>query len=89
MKTCRVIGTVVSTAKHPDYDVLKLLVIEPVSLAGEPVGEPQLAVDRAQAGIGDTVLVLCEGNGIRQLFRRDRMAVQAAIVGIVDQIEVP
>ena len=62
MKLCRVEGTVVGAVHHKVYDGQKLLIVTPVD-----GGDSFLAVDRVQAGIGDTVLVNQEGNGARQL----------------------
>jgi microcompartment protein CcmK/EutM len=88
----RVTGTVVSTAKHPGYSGQKLLLVQPLSEAQKPEGDEFIAIDNAQAGVGDTVLVLQEGNGVRQILTRDhgieRPPILQTIVGIVDEIEV-
>ena len=88
MILCKVMGPVVSTEKHPAFARLKLLVVQPVDETGAETGKSFLAVDRAmQAGEGDTVLVLREGNGIRQLFGLPLTAkwpIRSCIVGIVD-----
>lgn len=59
-----------------------------MDLEGKISGESFLAVDCAQAGIGDYVLVIEEGNSCRQLMNNDKAAVDAAIAGVVDMIEV-
>ncbi|MCC6748809.1 MAG: EutN/CcmL family microcompartment protein [Deltaproteobacteria bacterium] len=87
MKICRVAGTVVATAKHPAYAGQKLLVVQPVDERGVEQGQSFLAVDRVQAGEGDTVLVLSEGNGARQLFQAKVLPVRSVIVGIVDRVD--
>ena len=88
MILCKVLGPVVSTEKHPAFARLKLLVVQPVDEAGGEIGESFLAVDRVmQAGEGDTVLVLREGSGIRQLFGvplSAKLPIRSCIVGIVD-----
>jgi microcompartment protein CcmK/EutM len=88
MVLCRVLGPVVATEKHPAFARLKLLVVQPVDEKGAPAGRSFLAVDRAvQAGAGDTVLVLREGTGIRQLFGvplTGKLPIRSCIVGIVD-----
>jgi microcompartment protein CcmK/EutM len=88
MILCKVLGPVVSTEKHPAFARLKLLVVQPVDEKGAHTGKSFLAVDRAmQAGEGDTVLVLREGTGIRQLFGLPATAkwpIRSCIVGIVD-----
>jgi microcompartment protein CcmK/EutM len=83
----KVIGTVVSTIKHPEYNGLKLFVIQPVDTNGKPNDETFLAVDVVQAGVGDTVLVLREGNGIRQIFKKKNLPIRSCVVGVVDHVE--
>lgn len=94
-----VVGTVVMTVKHPAFDGEKLLQVQPLNEAGKAVGPIILAIDRAQAGVGDRVLVLREGSGIRQIVGRDMgkhvdeavkmdWPVRSMVVGIVDHVEV-
>ncbi len=86
MKICRVLGPVVTTIKHPTYEGEKLLSVQPVDGIGAPQGSSFLAVDRAQAGQGDLVLVLTEGTGARQIFAvGDLLPIRSVIVGFVDQ----
>lgn len=83
-----VIGTVVSTAKHPEYNGLKLYVIQPVDHKRKPSGDSFLAVDVVQAGVGDLVLVNREGNGARQIFKKSVLPIRSVVVGIVDEVDV-
>lgn len=90
MKLCKVKGNVVATAKHPVFQGQKLLVVQPLDQAGKESGSSFLAVDRVQAGEGDTVLVMSEGTGVRQILGRaktDKVPIRSLIVGIVDQIQ--
>ena len=66
--------------------LLVLLLVERLDDASKPTGEELVAVDRAQAGEGDVVLVMQEGNGVRQLFGIDVFPVRSVIVGIVDSV---
>jgi microcompartment protein CcmK/EutM len=88
MRLCDVIGPVVSTVKHPAYHGLTLLAVQPVDAEGTSTGPSFLAVDRVQSGAGDRVLVMSEGNGVRQLFGEKIFPVRSVIVAIVDQIDV-
>ena len=82
MKLCRVEGSVVAAVHHPVYDGQKLLIVTPVD-----GGDSFLAVDRVQAGVGDTVLVNQEGNGARQLLKMgQQVPIRSLIVGIVDEV---
>lgn len=85
----RVTGDVVSTAKHPIYEGRKLLIVLPLDEGGLAAGDEFLAVDHAQAGVGDTVLVLREGNGVRQVLGlTGKMApLLETIVAIVDEVQ--
>lgn len=86
MRLCRVIGPVVSTVKHPDYLGTTLLSVMPIDERGSDAGRSFLAVDRVQAGEGDRVLVLTEGNGVRQIMG-GTPPIRLVIVGIVDAIQ--
>ncbi len=83
----KVVGTVVTTISHPHYKNRRLLVIQPLGLAGQPQDGDFLALDNTHAGIGDTVLVNREGNGARQVLANPDAAVISVIVGIVDSID--
>jgi microcompartment protein CcmK/EutM len=82
----KVAGTVVSTIKDPAMDGQKLLLVERLSPEGDAQEPYLIAVDTVQAGIGDTVLVLDEGNGARQVLARDPAPIRTVIVGIVDAV---
>jgi len=82
----KVIGTVVATVKIPHLRGRKLLMVDQLDLAGAETGNYDIAVDVAQAGVGDTVLVIDEGNGARQILGLQPGAVRAVVVGIVDEI---
>jgi microcompartment protein CcmK/EutM len=82
----KVIGTVVSTIKISHLDSRKLLLVDQLDLAGQETGYYDIAVDVAQAGPGDTVLVIDEGNGARQILNLDPGAIRAVIVGVVDEV---
>ena len=88
MKLARVIGQVVSTIKHPDHEGHKLLVVVPVDAEARPTGPGFVAIDAAQAGAGDTVLVLEEGKGARQILGSSTAPCEAMVVGVVDHYEI-
>ena len=86
----RVTGTVVATIKDELFEGHKLLMVDKLNLAGEKTSKYDIAVDIVQAGPGDLVLVLDEGNSARQLLDREPLgAIRAVIVGIVDEVTVP
>ena len=83
----KVVGTVVATIKIPHLEGRKLLLVGQVDLRGKETGYYDIAVDVAQAGPGDTVMVIDEGNGARQVLGIDPGAVRAVIVGVVDEVD--
>jgi microcompartment protein CcmK/EutM len=82
----KVIGTVVATIKIDHLQDHKLLLVDRLNLDGEETGYYDIAVDVVQSGPGDTVMVIDEGNGARQVLGIDPGAVRAVIVGVVDEI---
>lgn len=82
----KVIGNVVATIKVSHLEGRRLLLVDQLDLQGRETGEYDIAVDVAQAGPGDTVLVLDEGNGARQILGLDPGAIRAVVVGVVDRV---
>ena len=83
----KVIGNVVSTIKLPIYQGYKILIVQPVNDKEEPQGESVLALDTVQAGVGDTILIIDEGNSSRLIMNNPTAPIRTMIVGIVDAIE--
>jgi microcompartment protein CcmK/EutM len=77
-----------AAVKHPAFAGRPLFVVQPVDEAGKDTGTTFVAVDHAQAGVGDKVIVLTEGNGVRQILQAgDIVPIRSIIVGIVDAVE--
>lgn len=87
MKVGRVAGTVTSTIKIPVLDGHRLLLCDIEDVEGRKAGYT-IALDVADAGVGDTVLILDEGSSARQILGLDNGAIRAVVVGIVDQLVV-
>ena len=88
MRLCRVTGQVVSTIKHPSYRGRTLLVVQPLDADGKDTGSSFVAVDQAQAGPGDRVIVMSEGNGVRQILKiGDLVPIRSVVVGVVDAVD--
>ena len=84
----RVVGTVVATQKHHTFEGAKLLLVQPISLDDTPRGVALLAVDSVGAGIHERVLVVIEGRAAGEAVGRKGTPVDAAVIGIVDRIDV-
>ena len=88
MRCCRVVGPMWAAVKHPAYAGRPLFVVQPIDETGKDTGSSFVAVDHAQAGVGDRVIVLTEGNGVRQILQAgDVVPIRSLIVGIVDAVE--
>ena len=83
-----VVGTVVSPIQHPSLDHRCLLLLRPLRPDGTPSGRTRIGIDHAQAGVGDRVLVIDEGNSGRQLLDAPDAPIKTIVVGVVDFIEV-
>jgi ethanolamine utilization protein EutN len=88
MQIGRVIATVVASQKHQKIDGAKLLLVQPLTLDDRPRGVAILAIDSVGAGIGEKVLLVVEGKAAGDALRRKAAPVDAAIIGIVDQVQV-
>ncbi len=86
MKIARVIGNIVSSIKTPSHKGQKLMVVEPIDMDGLVIGDSFIAVDAAQAGIGDIVFIIEEGGSAREILNKSDAAVDAVIAGIVDNL---
>jgi len=82
----RIVGTVVSTQKLDIYAGYKILIVQPIKPDGSKGGGVLLAIDTVQAGSGDTVLVIDEGNSARQVIDEPLAPVRSVIVGVVDHV---
>ncbi|MEI8258617.1 MAG: EutN/CcmL family microcompartment protein [Deltaproteobacteria bacterium] len=87
MQIARVTGTLVATRKEQTLEGLKLLVVRPCDVTGNPTGAPLIAVDGVGAGVGEVVL-LAAGSSARQTVATKDRPVDAVIMAIVDILDV-
>lgn len=86
MILARVIGHVISTMKLDVFKGYKLLLVKPIDIKEKPKGKSLLVLDTVQAGVGDIVLVMDEGNSARTVLDNTNAPIRSIIVGIVDEI---
>jgi len=86
MLLAKVVGTVVATRKDPRLVSTKLLVARPLDPRGKTDTSYLVAVDTVDAGVGETVLIV-SGSSARMASGLKDCPVDAAIVGIVDSVE--
>ena len=88
MQIARVVGTVVSTQKHRKFEGAKLLLVQPITPDDKPRGTALLAIDGVGAGVHEKVLIVLEGRAAGEALGRKGAPVDAAIVGIVDHVDI-
>jgi ethanolamine utilization protein EutN len=89
VKIGRVWGTVVATICSPVFEGRTLLLCELLDPSDDVGGGYVIAVDTVGAGAGETVLILDEGTGARQIVREPVGPIRVVVVGIVDAIDEP
>jgi ethanolamine utilization protein EutN len=87
MLLAKIVGTVVATRKDPRLVSSTLLVVRPMDPRGKAEGNYLVAIDTVDAGVGETVLVV-SGSSARMAAGLKDCPVDAAIIGIVDEIEI-
>ena len=87
MQLARVIGTLIATQKHRNFEGAKLLLVQPLTLDDRPRGPMLLATDAVGAGVHEKVLLVLDGKAASDAMRRRGTPVDAAIVGIVDRVD--
>lgn len=84
MKIAQVTGTVVSTIKYEKYVGIKLLRVRHLTLEGQLTGEELIALDAAEAGVGDIVLVNNDGGAAQMIMGDDKLIASVTICGVID-----
>jgi ethanolamine utilization protein EutN len=82
----KVVGTVWSTKKTPDLEGVRFLIVHPYDLDKEPTKNIVVVADRLGAGIGETVMC-AYGKAARSAIGNQEMSIEAAVVGIVDRMD--
>ena len=83
----RVVGTVWSTKKSPDLEGIRFLVVHPYDLDKEPTRNIVVVADRLGAGTGE-MFIWAYGKAARSAFGNQEMSIEAAVVGIVDRVDI-
>jgi len=86
MQLAKVLGEVVATIKDANLTGLKLLVLQPVTPAGDPAGRTLVAVDSVGAGVGENVFFV-RGREASFPFHPAEPPADAAVIGIVDRCD--
>ena len=87
MIIARVVGNVVATQKQETHEGKKILLIQPLDLEDQPMGDVVVALDAVDAGVGDRVLAVQEGFSAMTSVGHTESPIDAAVIGIVDMVE--
>ena len=87
MIIARVVGTVIATQKQEAHEGKKILLLQPLNLEGQPAGDVVVGLDAVDAGIGDRVLVVQEGFSAMTSVGHTESPIDAAVIGVVDEVE--
>ncbi|MCT7954714.1 EutN/CcmL family microcompartment protein [Laspinema palackyanum] len=87
MQLAQVRGSVVSTQKDPNLQGVKLLLLQLIDEEGQLIPKYEVAADNVGAGVGEWVLVTI-GSAARQVIRSGERPVDAAVIAIVDTVNV-
>ncbi|TDK60890.1 ethanolamine utilization protein EutN [Bacillus salipaludis] len=88
MRLARVEGSIWAIQKEKGMENIKLLIVQPINVEKQPEGNVIIAMDRIGAGIGEFVIIT-QGTPAQKLMGEKGAPIDAAIVGIVDSLEVP
>src|ERR1700752_3653093 len=83
----KVVGTVWSTKKTPDLEGVRFLIVHPYDLDKEPTRNIVVVADRLGAGTGERVMCAF-GKAARSAIGNQDMSIEAAVVGIVDRVDI-
>jgi len=83
----RVVGNVVATQKEASHEGKKILLIQPLDLENQPMGDVIVALDAVDAGVGDRVLAVQEGFSAMTSVGHTESPIDAAVIGVVDLVE--
>ena len=87
MIIARVVGTVVASQKHATHEGKKLLLLQPLDLENQPIGDPIVALDAVDAGVGDRVLAVQEGFSAMTSVGHVESPIDASVIGVIDLVE--
>jgi ethanolamine utilization protein EutN len=83
----RVVGNVIASQKQKSHEGKKILLIQPLDLEGQPMGDVVVALDSVDAGVGDRVLAVQEGFSAMTSVGHTDSPIDAAVIGVIDVVE--
>ena len=87
MIIARVVGDVIATQKQESHEGKKILLLQPIDLDDNPLGDVVVALDSVDAGVGDRVLAVQEGFSAMTSLGHTDSPIDAAVIGVIDQVD--
>ena len=87
MIIARVVGNIVASQKQASHEGKKILLVQPLDLEGQPMGDAFAALDAVDAGVGDRVLAVQEGFSAMTSVGHIEAPIDAAVIGVIDLVE--
>jgi ethanolamine utilization protein EutN len=87
MQLATVIGHATSTIKHASLNGWRLVIVQPLNVKRKPEADPVVAVDKFNAGSGQTVIINSDGKGAREYVGEEKSPVRWFVIGIEDDKE--
>lgn len=89
MLLAKIKGNIVSTPKNKFLVGHKLLIVHEIDYNYKFIGKKDLiALDLVDAGVGDIVIIVQEGDAVQQILGHPNAPVNTMIIAVVDNIEV-
>jgi len=86
MIIARVVGNIVATQKQSSHEGKKILLLQPLDLDDQPMGDVVVALDAVDAGVGDRVLAVQEGFSAMTAVGHTESPIDAAVIGVIDAV---
>lgn len=86
MIIARVVGNLIATQKQESHEGKKILLVQPLDLDGQPMGDVVVAFDSVDAGVGDRVLAVQEGFSAMTSVGHTESPIDAAVIGVIDEV---
>jgi ethanolamine utilization protein EutN len=85
MQMGRVVGHATSTVKHPTLNGWRLLIVQMLTMDGQPDGEPVLAIDHLGAAQGTRVIATTDAALVRELTGAKNSPIRWSVMGLADE----
>ncbi len=86
MNLGKIIGRVWATRKVESLEQKRMLFVQPMSFSGTNVGDPIVALDTVDSGVGDTIIYVSSTEATVP-FKPLLIPTDATIVGIIDRVD--